>query len=186
MSGFKTIDDGLFEVVVPQGVRPGQSFAVIVNGQRVMVTCPLHAQPGQKIKFYLPIQMSDQQISLCHRQRAARHGAPKPPAGGGHGSLAKRVATTGVTVNECMLTSFKPPNTDDVCALHPRYSSLLLSIHPPQGGALAHHTSVPFWTSAVGATAGGILGGLPGAMVGAAALSFVVAGALLQPPVTSN
>jgi hypothetical protein len=54
--------DTMYEVVVPQGVRPGQPFALIANGQRVMVTCPQRAQPGQKIQFRLPIQMSDQEI----------------------------------------------------------------------------------------------------------------------------
>ena len=27
----------MFEVAVPEGVRPGQPFALIANGQRVMV-----------------------------------------------------------------------------------------------------------------------------------------------------
>jgi hypothetical protein len=49
--------DTMYEVVVPQGVRPGQPFALIANGQRVMVTCPARAQPGQKIQFRLPIQV---------------------------------------------------------------------------------------------------------------------------------
>jgi hypothetical protein len=50
--------DTMYEVVVPQGVRPGQPFALIANGQRVMVTCPARAQPGQKIQFRLPIQVN--------------------------------------------------------------------------------------------------------------------------------
>ena len=54
--------DTMYEVVVPQGVRPGQPFALIANGQRVMVTCPQRAAPGQKIQFRLPIQMSDEEI----------------------------------------------------------------------------------------------------------------------------
>jgi hypothetical protein len=40
-----------FEVTVPAGVRPGQPFALIANGQRVMVHCPYDARPGQKIRF---------------------------------------------------------------------------------------------------------------------------------------
>mmetsp|Transcript_100932 Transcript_100932/g.289737 ORF Transcript_100932/g.289737 Transcript_100932/m.289737 type:complete len:718 (-) Transcript_100932:887-3040(-) len=54
--------DTMYEVVVPQGVRPGQPFALIANGQRVMVTCPPRAAPGQKIQFRLPIQMSTDEI----------------------------------------------------------------------------------------------------------------------------
>ena len=54
--------DTMYEVVVPQGVRPGQPFALIANGQRVMVTCPQRAAPGQKIQFRLPIQMSNEEI----------------------------------------------------------------------------------------------------------------------------
>jgi len=54
--------DTMYEVVVPQGVRPGQPFALIANGQRVMVTCPQRAAPGQKIQFRLPIQLSNEEI----------------------------------------------------------------------------------------------------------------------------
>jgi len=52
----------MFEVNVPQGVRPGQAFALIANGQRVMVTCPANARPGQKIRFQLPIKLSSDEI----------------------------------------------------------------------------------------------------------------------------
>lgn len=52
----------MFEVTVPEGVRPGQPFALIANGQRVMVTCPPNVRPGQKIRFQLPIQLSQQQL----------------------------------------------------------------------------------------------------------------------------
>jgi len=44
-----------FEVVVPQGVRGGQPFASMAGQQRVLVTCPMNAVPGQKIRFKLPI-----------------------------------------------------------------------------------------------------------------------------------
>lgn len=53
----------MFEVAVPDGVRAGQPFALIANGQRVMVTCPPNVRPGQKIRFQLPIQLSEQQLS---------------------------------------------------------------------------------------------------------------------------
>jgi len=52
----------MFEVVVPEGVRPGQPFALVANGQRVMVTCPPNVKPGQKIRFQLPIQLTQQQL----------------------------------------------------------------------------------------------------------------------------
>jgi len=40
----------MFEVTVPEGVKPGTPFALIANGQRVMVTCPPNVRPGQKIR----------------------------------------------------------------------------------------------------------------------------------------
>ena len=45
----------VFEVGVPQGVQPGQPFALVANGQRVLVTCPPNVVPGQKIRFQLPV-----------------------------------------------------------------------------------------------------------------------------------
>ena len=44
-----------YEVVVPEGVRQGRPFALMANGQRLMVTCPERAGPGQTIRFQLPI-----------------------------------------------------------------------------------------------------------------------------------
>mmetsp|Transcript_16898 Transcript_16898/g.25462 ORF Transcript_16898/g.25462 Transcript_16898/m.25462 type:complete len:690 (+) Transcript_16898:303-2372(+) len=52
----------MFEVAVPDGVRPGQPFALLAHGQRVMVTCPPNVRPGQKIRFQLPMQLSQQQL----------------------------------------------------------------------------------------------------------------------------
>jgi hypothetical protein len=52
----------MFEVVVPQGVQSGQPFALMANGQKVMVTCPPNVKPGQKIRFQLPIQLSQDQL----------------------------------------------------------------------------------------------------------------------------
>lgn len=48
----------MFEVVVPNGVRGGQPFALIAAGQRVLVTCPPNAVPGQRIRFPLPVNLS--------------------------------------------------------------------------------------------------------------------------------
>ena len=53
----------MFEVTVPEGVKPGQPFALIANGQRVMVTCPPTVKPGQKIRFQLPVQLSNDQLA---------------------------------------------------------------------------------------------------------------------------
>uniref|UniRef100_A0A7S4II14 HECT-type E3 ubiquitin transferase n=1 Tax=Odontella aurita TaxID=265563 RepID=A0A7S4II14_9STRA len=44
----------MFEVVVPKGVAPGQPFALLAGGVRVLVTCPTNASSGQKIRFNLP------------------------------------------------------------------------------------------------------------------------------------
>jgi uncharacterized membrane protein (Fun14 family) len=44
-----------FEVVVPMGVIPGHPFTLLAGGMRVLVTCPKNAQPGQKIRFNLPV-----------------------------------------------------------------------------------------------------------------------------------
>jgi hypothetical protein len=45
----------ILEVAVPAGVQPGQPFTLIADMQRVLVTCPLNAVPGQKIRFRLPV-----------------------------------------------------------------------------------------------------------------------------------
>mgnify|MGYP006146339311 FL=1 len=52
----------MYEVVVPAGVRSGQPFALVANGQRVLVTCPPNAGPGQKIRFLLPTSLGKDQI----------------------------------------------------------------------------------------------------------------------------
>ena len=49
----------LFDVkVVPRGVLPGQPFAVLSGGVRVLVTCPANASPGQRIRFKLPLALT--------------------------------------------------------------------------------------------------------------------------------
>ena len=45
----------MFEVIVPTGVSPGQPFALLAGGVRVLVTCPKNAVPGKTIRFHLPI-----------------------------------------------------------------------------------------------------------------------------------
>ena len=46
----------VFEVAVPPGVGPNEPFALVANGQRVLVTCPPNVISGQKIRFQLPVQ----------------------------------------------------------------------------------------------------------------------------------
>jgi E3 ubiquitin-protein ligase NEDD4 len=56
----------IFEVAVPYGVVPGQSFALIANGQRVLVTCPPNVSPGQRIRFQLPVSEVVGNIQLSY------------------------------------------------------------------------------------------------------------------------
>ena len=48
----------LFEVEVPRGVMPGQPFALLAGGVRVLVTCPANASAGQRIRFKLPLALT--------------------------------------------------------------------------------------------------------------------------------
>lgn len=54
----KDDDTQLFEVVVPNHVKPGQAFALLAGGIRVLVSCPTNANPGQKIRFKLPLALT--------------------------------------------------------------------------------------------------------------------------------
>jgi hypothetical protein len=53
----------MFEVSVPDGVKPGESFALVAGGQKVMVTCPPNVGAGQKIRFQLPVQLSEREVA---------------------------------------------------------------------------------------------------------------------------
>jgi len=57
----------VYEVIVPQGVRPNQPFTLMANGQRVLVTCPPNVSPGQKIRFQLPVPIAKPKgkINIC-------------------------------------------------------------------------------------------------------------------------
>ncbi len=46
----------LFSVQVPNGVQPGESFALIANGIRISVKCPVNAVCGQTIRFHVPFK----------------------------------------------------------------------------------------------------------------------------------
>ena len=50
----KNKDTQLFEVLVPRGVQPGNPFPLIAGGQRILVSCPLNARPGDRIRFNVP------------------------------------------------------------------------------------------------------------------------------------
>ena len=56
----------VFEVAVPAGVRPGQPFTLVANGQRVLVTCPPNVSAGQKIRFQLPVAQVVGNIQLSY------------------------------------------------------------------------------------------------------------------------
>lgn len=58
-----------FEVVVPVGVKPGQPFALVANGQRVLVTCPPTVAAGQKIRFQLPVSQIAGKIKLDYESQ---------------------------------------------------------------------------------------------------------------------
>mmetsp|Transcript_38997 Transcript_38997/g.117240 ORF Transcript_38997/g.117240 Transcript_38997/m.117240 type:complete len:279 (-) Transcript_38997:1064-1900(-) len=48
----------MYEVVVPQNVLPGAPFSLMAGGNRVLVTCPENAGPGQIIRFELPLNLA--------------------------------------------------------------------------------------------------------------------------------
>jgi hypothetical protein len=60
----------IFEVAVPAGVQPGQPFALLANGQHVLVTCPPNVVPGQKIRFQLPVSQILVNIKLAYESDA--------------------------------------------------------------------------------------------------------------------
>ena len=64
----------MFEVAVPEGVSPGQTFALLANGQRVMVTCPNNVGPGAKVRFQLPMQLSPDQLAAIRVDHATKDG----------------------------------------------------------------------------------------------------------------
>ena len=53
----------LFEVNVPNGVQPGQPFSLLAGGVRVLVTCPSNAKPGQRIRFRLPLAITQKRTT---------------------------------------------------------------------------------------------------------------------------
>jgi len=68
----------VYEVIVPQGVRPNQPFTLMANNQRVLVTCPPNVFPGQKIRFQLPVssasRTSKMNIQLSYKDDSGSSG----------------------------------------------------------------------------------------------------------------
>lgn len=67
----------IYEVLVPQGVRPNQPFTLMANNQRVLVTCPPNVVPGQKIRFQLPVPVANTKktsIMLSYKDDAGSKG----------------------------------------------------------------------------------------------------------------
>lgn len=62
----------LFEVEVPKGVQPGRPFALLAGGARVLVTCPINANPGQRIRFKVPKALTQNKVSLGACSEAAK------------------------------------------------------------------------------------------------------------------
>lgn len=59
----------MFEVVVPHGVTGGQPFALMAAGQRILVTCPPNAIPGQRIRFPLPNTIIQNPVSALENKK---------------------------------------------------------------------------------------------------------------------
>lgn len=65
----------IYEVIVPQGVRPNQPFTLMANNQRVLVTCPPNVVPGQKIRFQLPVgKQPVKKIQLSYKDNSGSSG----------------------------------------------------------------------------------------------------------------
>ena len=56
----------LFEVEVPNHVMPGTTFALIADGIRISVKCPMDASPGQTVRFHLPFKTRNSEGDLSN------------------------------------------------------------------------------------------------------------------------
>ena len=59
----------LFEVEVPPGVEPGAPFALLAGGVRVLVVCPNDAGPGKRIRFQLPLSLTQQHQQIQNNRQ---------------------------------------------------------------------------------------------------------------------
>ena len=46
----------VYEVVVPQGVKPNDHFTVMASNYRVVLKCPPIIQTGRKVRFKIPVK----------------------------------------------------------------------------------------------------------------------------------
>ncbi len=87
-------------VVIPQGVAPGQQFTVMVNGQNMTLTAPAGAVPGQSI-----------QIQFQGAPQLQSQGQP-PPMGappGGYWRMQPTVGPITMGINLLLLCFLVPP-----------------------------------------------------------------------------
>ena len=84
-------------VVIPQGVAPGQQFTVMVNGQNMTLTAPAGAVPGQSI-----------QIQFQGAPQLQSQGQP-PPMGappGGYWRMQPTVGPITMAINAAVCICF--------------------------------------------------------------------------------
>lgn len=46
----------VYEVVIPQGVKPNDHFTVMASNYRVVLKCPQTIQAGRKVRFKIPVK----------------------------------------------------------------------------------------------------------------------------------
>ena len=54
-------DQSAYRVCIPEGIRGGQKFQVMINGKYYTVTCPSMARPGMSVRIVLPPENSASQ-----------------------------------------------------------------------------------------------------------------------------
>lgn len=67
-----------FYVTVPAGIRPGQEFPVIANGQQLMVRCPPGIRPGERIVVSAPRSSQGTQAYMATVPHGVRSGEQFP------------------------------------------------------------------------------------------------------------
>ena len=79
-----TVQPTTYMVTVPAGINPGMQFAVEIEGQRMMVTCPANVQSGMNLRILPPPPSSQMQsangVSLDRPpEQQQRTTMPHPP-----------------------------------------------------------------------------------------------------------
>lgn len=102
----------MFEVTVPPGVRPNQPFSIMAGGQRVLVSCPVDARPGSRIRFELPVSVPDTSTG------SSSSSAPPVSKGLGQGVALKYDTQDGwirtVRVTDMKFTWIKMDDNGDI------------------------------------------------------------------------